>query len=145
MRKASKILFLIGGIVSIVCAIYWLVFGIICTVIPNLPEFYDAFIESWNKNPQPGVTADEAYAAFKGVMIALGVLLYITVACAGVNSFFSFKAFNDTRKNGKPTTAINVLNIVFGVLGGVLVNIVGAIFAFVANGQEDRRAALEKK
>ena len=44
----------------------------------------------------------------------------------------------------KPSKALNVLNIVFGALS-VEINLVGAIVALIANGQEDRRAALEQK
>ena len=144
MRKASKILFLVAAILSIAVAVTWLISGIVMVVIPNTAAFADGFAEAWNQSKHQGVTYDEAFAAAKATFIFLGVVFFIATCCAAVNSFFSFKAFNAS-KNGKPVKALNILNIVFGVLSGVEVNIVGAIFAFVADGQEERRAAISQK
>ena len=74
-------------------------------------------------------------------MIALGVEFVIHGVCAGVNSFLAFKAHHDP----KPSKPLNVLNIVFSVLGLVEVNIVAAIFAFIADHQEENRPAVEEK
>ena len=144
MRKASKIIYLVAAILSIVAAVSWLIFGIIMVVIPNTDAFVEGFKEAWDQGKHQGVTFEDALAAAQGIMIACGVGFFITTCCSGVNSFFAFKAYNAS-KNGKPSKALNVLNIVFGVLSGVEVNIAAAIFAFIADGQEGRRAALEQK
>ena len=138
MRKASKIIYLVAAIVSIVFAVGYLICGIVMLVFPNIPEVVEAIEAEIAKNPD--LPAD-ALEVFKAIFITYGVVFIITACCAGVNSFFAFKAHGQE----KPSKSLNVLNIVFGVLGGVLVNVVAAIFAFVANGQEERRAAVEKK
>ena len=138
MRKASKVLFLVGAILSIVSAVYYLVFGIIFVVIPNTDAFAD-FLAEAQKN---GTTLPEGGEdVVRGVFIGLGVCFLLLTVFGGINSFFGFKAF----KQAKPSRALNVLNIVFGVLASVFVNLVGAIFALIADGQEERRAALKKE
>ena len=138
MRKASKIIFLVAGILSIVCAVGYLVTGLVYVILPNTDVWAEVCNEIMKDNPSLKPADMEA---IKTIVVTCGVLFLISVAFAGVNSFFSFKAW----KQEKPSKALNVLNIVFGVLSGVIVNIVAAIFAFVANGQEERRAAIEKK
>ena len=138
MRKASKIIFLVAAIVSIVCAVCYLIAGLLLVIIPNTQAWTDVANEVIKQNPQ--IKASDI-DALKVVFIVYGVCFLIEVPLAGVNSFFSFKA----RKEEKPSKALNVLNIVFGVLSGVIINIVAAIFAFVANGIEERRAQVEKK
>lgn len=138
MRKASKIIYLVAAILSIVAAVCYLICGIVMLVLPNIPEIIEAIEQEIAKNPELPADALEIFKAF---FVFYGVCAIITAICAGVNSFFAFKAHGQE----KPSKSLNVLNIVFGVLGGVLVNVVAAIFAFVANGQEERRAAVEKK
>ena len=141
MRKASKIIYLVAAILSIVLAVNYLIAGIVLVVVPNTQVFIDAFIENYAPEAAEKMPVADALAAVQAIMITYGVGFIITACCAGVNSFFAFKAHGQE----KPSKSLNVLNIVFGVLGGVLVNVVAAIFAFVANGQEERRAAVEKK
>lgn len=141
MRKASRIIYLVAAILSIFVALGLLISGIVLVVVPNTEVFIDAFLNSYDPEGASGVTPADALEAVQAVMIACGVECFIFGACAGVNSFLAFKAHHDP----KPSKALNVLNIVFGVLGCVEVNIVAAIFAFVADGQEDRRAVEEKK
>ena len=132
MRKASKILFLVGAIVSIVAGVVCLIAGLVLVILPNTQDFVDALVRE-------GVTKDDIEVV-QLTMILYGTMLLIGVPFCGVNSFFGFKAFRDE----KSCTALNVLNIIFGALT-VYVNMVGAIFALIANGQEERRAALDNK
>ena len=141
MRKASKIIYLVGAIVSIVVAASFLIWGIVTIVIPNSDIFVQDFIETYNANPTKGVTAEEALRAVQGVMIACGVFLILGACCGVVNSVLAFKAHHAE----KPSKVLNILNIVFGVLSCVEINIVAAIFAFVANGQEERHQQVEQK
>ena len=138
MRKASKIIYLVAGIVSIVAAVAYLVWGIVLVVLPNTDGFHEIAQEIIKQNPDiPDFTED----IVKGIFIACGVCCLIACACAGVNSFLGFKA----HKEDHPTRALQVLNIVFGVLSGVEVNIAGSIFSFIADGQESRRAIENKE
>ena len=131
MRKASRILFLVGAIVAIVAAVGYLIAGLVLVIVPNV----DAFIEAASKE----MTAQELEAV-QAAMIINGVFFLLGVPFCGLSSFFAFKAHFQER----PSKALNVLNIVFGALS-IEVNLVGAIFALIADGQEDRRAASEQK
>ena len=141
MRKASKIIYLVAGILSVVGAVFALGFGLFFVLSP----YSEAFIESAKEAYKTSTTTlsfDEFLVTLQATMVTSGVFCFIFgVACGGVNSFLSFKAYAAS-KNGKPSKTLNVLNIVFGVLSCVEVNIAAAIFAFVANGQEERRAAV---
>ena len=132
MRKASKILFLVGAIVSIVAGVVCLITGLVLVILPNTQEFIDAMVRE-------GVTQDDIEVA-RLALVLYGTMLLVGVPFCGVNSFFGFRAF----RQEKPCTALNVLNIVFGALT-IYVNMVGAIFALIANGQEERRAAAGEK
>ena len=132
MRKASKILFLVGAIVAIVAAVTLLVTGLILIIIPNT----DAFVDVVGKQATP-----EELQAAQAALIICGSFCLAGIPFCALDSFFGFKAF----KSEKPSVTLNVLNIVFGVLS-VYVNIVAGIFALVADGQEQRRAqAAEQK
>ena len=141
MRKASRIIYLVAAILSIFAALGYIGWGVFCIVGANTEVFIEGVIEGYNKNPAPGVDALEFLAAAQALVIYCGVCLLISAACAGVNSFLAFKAHHEA----KPSKALNVLNIVFSVLGGVFVNVVAAIFAFIADHQEAYRAIEEKK
>ena len=131
MRNASKVLFLVGAILSIVSAVVCLVTGIVLLVIPNSQSFIDAIYSD--------MSAEEA-KLLQACLVASGVMTLIGIPFCAANSFFGFKAFREQ----KPSTVICVLNIVFGALS-CLVNVVAGIFALVANGQEERREALKKE
>ena len=132
MRKASKILFLVGAIVSIVAGVVCLITGLILVILPNTEAFMEAMIRE-------KVTQDDIEVV-RLALVLYGTMCLIGVPFCGVNSFFGFKAF----RAEKPCTSLNVLNIVFGALT-IYVNMVGAIFALIANGQEERRAEAAKK
>ena len=143
MRKASRILYLIAAILSIFVAVNALIGGIVLIVIPNSEAFIAAFIEAYNNDPVEGLTVLQALEALQAALISCGIFCIIAACFAGFNSFLGFKAHHEA----KPSKALNILNIVFGVLSCVEVNIVGAIFALVADGQEERqpKAVEEKK
>ena len=131
MRKASKILFLVGAIVAIVAAVTCLVTGLVLVIIPNTDAFYEIAIKD--------NTPEQVQAAQAALVICGSVTLFGIPFCVA-DSVFGFKAF----KQERPSVTLNVLNIVFGALS-VYVNIVGGIFALIADGQEDRRAKAEEK
>ena len=138
MRKASKIIYLVGGILSIVAAVGFLITALIFVILPNT----EAFVEAYNRGIADGtISGNVTLAEFQGVFAAISVPFFFWMAAAAINSVFSFIAF----KKDRPSTSLAVLNIVFGVLSCVEVNIVASVFAFIANGQEDRRVVKEDK
>ena len=125
MRKASRILFLVGAIVSCVYAFCLLVVGVVLVVVPNTEVFVEAVVQE---------VGPEKLQAIQFVMIFYGVLSLIGIPFCGVNAFFGFKSF----KEEKASKVLCILNIVFGALS-VWVNVVGGIFGLIANGQDRRR------
>lgn len=140
MRKASRIIYLVAAILSIFAGVGALCAGLLLVIIPNTESFISAFIEGYNANPTEGVDVLDALEFTQFMMIYSGVLCLISACCAGVNSFLGFRAHHEA----KPSKALNVLNIIFAVLSCVEVNIVAAIFAFIADHQEENKAIEQK-
>ena len=127
MKKAANILFLIGGIVSIVTAASLVIAGVILMLVGLLPVFTDAVMDL-AKSYAPEEAAKDIQAAFeimKIVLISYGVTCLFIATFSAVSAVVAFKARNTDNK------AMFILNIVFGVLGCVEVNVVGAIFALI--------------
>ncbi len=132
MRVASKVLFLVGAIVSIVSAVFLVAYGVFAVVFPSLPAFQEMCEQM--AVDAPGSTTEHFVKVMTTVFITLGICSFIEAACAAVSSVVAFKAHATDR----PSTALNVLNIVFSVLGGVVVNAVGGIFGLIANAHDER-------
>lgn len=139
MRKASKILFLVAAIVSVVVAVQLLFLGIFFIVFTNTQAFVE-FAEQAAIDA-PGSDIAQFTEALRVVFISTGISCFIGCAFAVVNSVFSFKAHAEE----KPSTALCVLNIIFSAFSGVIINIVGAIFALICNNQEDNVEVVENQ
>ena len=128
MKKAANILFLVGAILSIVCAVGYLVSAILCLVFAGneamIAEIINKVVESGGQLP-PGFTAEELAQFICAYSIGCAVGLFLLTACAAVNAVFSFKARNTDNK------AMFILAIVFGVLSCTEVSAVGGVFALI--------------
>ena len=129
MRKTSRILFLIGGIYSIVTAISYLIVAIVMFVLGS-DAFKEARIGLINegsvKSDLPG-TPEEIATALQIVYRAIGGTMMPWVALSVLSAIFAFKA-----RGNNPSRALCVLNIVFSTVAGVIVNGVGGVFALIA-------------
>lgn len=137
MRKASEILFLVGMILSIVLAVSYFTSAIACIVVGSVPAVRDAIIEGLNKANEAGNTnfnAEQLASFIQGGIIGSGVSLFFVCGFAVANAVFSAKA-----RRGKPTRTIAILNIVFGILSDVIVNVVGAVLSIIQDGRDERR------
>lgn len=136
MRKASKILYLAGGIVSIVWAVAFLICGISCIVLGAIGEGYVDQIIAYISEHAPEVAeklTPEMIAAFFGVAIGLGVVFLVETAVAAVGAVFAFKAHKEDKR------WLAIINIVFGVLGVTIVPAVGAVFQLISDGKEEKK------
>ena len=127
LKKAANILFLIGAIVAIVVGVCYLLTSVTFLVLGTSQAFRQAVIDGINSGsiktdlPSPEEAANILQAAF----LALGIIFLIPAACSIPSCIFSFKARNTDKK------AFFVLNIVFGILGSTIVNVVGGVFGLV--------------
>lgn len=131
MRKASDIILLVGAIVSIVCAVTFLIIGIVFAMLGQLPteEIIQAINEGKYTTDVPG-TPEQKALAVKSVLTGTGVFFLIVGVMSIVNAVLGFVA------RAKHSLGLYVANIVFGVLSLTEITLVGGIFGLIANGQE---------
>ena len=132
MKKAMKILFLVGGIVSAVTAASILVPSIYYLVLssPGLKETIIQGLEDGTINSTfPGDNIQQA-EAIQALFLGLAVASFIHVGLCLVSCLFSFLG------RVKENKAIYILNIIFGSLSLVIVNVVAAIFGLIIQKQE---------
>ena len=127
MKKAANILFLVGFILSIVMGVGMLIASVVCIVLGAVPAFKDALVEFAQRYApeQAAADIDLAIQIAQATLIACGVVYLIVAAFAVPSALFAFKARNSDNRT------YFILNIVFGVLACVEVNVVGAIFALI--------------
>ena len=127
MKRAANILFLVGAILSIVMGVSMLIAAVTCIVLGSVPAFRDALVDLIQRYTPEQAAADiEAGLQIAQItMIACGVVYLIVAAFAVPSAYFAFKARNSDNRT------YFILNIVFGVLACVEVNVVGAIFALI--------------
>ena len=127
MKRAANILFLVGMILSIVMGVSMLIAAITCIVLGAVPAFRDALLDVIQRYAPEQAAGDiEAALQFAQItMVACGVVYLIVAAFAVPSAIFAYKARNSDNRT------YFILNIVFGVLACVEVNVVGAIFALI--------------
>lgn len=141
MKKASKVLLLIAGIVSIVMAILWLVLSIIefvragevyaiytarnagNAVVP--PDWYMEYFKAHHSEYKTFLEFTEAYA---GSFILTGVLYMVFFVFCIPCAIISFISKNRENKG------LFICDIIFGVLSGTGLSILGGIFGLIAAG-----------
>ncbi len=131
MKKVSNILLLIAGIYSIVCVATFLILGILFVVASSdaCKEQIIEMLERGTLTTSYVGTPQEQAQFIQTVYSVLGITMLVVCVFQFINVFLSFVA----RK--KETKPLYILNIVFGVLSMVVVNVVGAIFGLIALNQ----------
>ena len=129
MRKTSKVLCLVGGIVSCVTAFACLGVGIFLIVLPNTPLFDEIIQDIITKEGQLPMSEE----SFKAMFVTVGIFTILYVFICTANAVFAFIVSGKE----KPSTALLVINIVFGALS-VYVNLAGGIVGLVANNREEQ-------
>lgn len=134
MKKASNYVLLAGIIYSFVVVVtFCVVAGIFLSF--NTPEGKQAIIQ--------GIQDGTIHTSFTGTTEQQAdqiIILWVGLAIAFfVMAFFALiNAFIAIVGKSKKTKGLYILNIVFGVISGVYVNAIGAIFGLVALAREPR-------
>ena len=140
MKKASKILYLVGAILSILGAVSLLFWGVASLVLGSIGASYDPadIVNYINANypEMAGTITVEAITAFMASAIAYGVTCIIFACFCVAGAVFAFKA----RKEEVPSRLVAIFNIVFGALGCGLPSVVAGIFSLIVRGQEEKKA-----
>lgn len=135
LRKISRVLYLVGAILSLVYSLTYFVGGIVFIVLGCLPQMKDALIEAL-QNGQMTTTftgsLTEQAAAIQLVYIIVGVIFVLSVAILIVNAVLGFIG------RAKDAKAISIMNIVVGVLAGVNFNVAGGILSLISKSLEKK-------
>ena len=130
MRKASRILLLIGAIISIVLVVTFLILGIVFAYLGS-PAAVDAIREGIRNGSivVEGSSSDIELAiqVYQSSMLSSAVTFFVLFALNIANTVLSFIA------RVKKTKALYILSIVFGGVSGSEVSLIGGIFGLVAN------------
>ena len=136
MKKASKILYLVGAILSILAALGFFFWGIASIVLGAIGASYSASdIYHWIVENAPELAEslnEKMIAEFFATAIVNGVIDVIWACCSVASAVLAFKA----RKEELPSRVLAILNIVFGVLGCGLANAVAGVFSLVIRAKE---------
>ena len=131
MKKASDILLLIGGIVAAVCIFAYLMCGVVFMIL-SMPFFTPYLAEGIREGivhtsmGDINMTPEEIAALIQLLFIIYAVVFYVITAFTVVSCIFAFRA----RK--AQSSAMYILNIVFGVIGCTVVNTVGGVLGLIA-------------
>ena len=132
MKKASNILYLIGGIVGIVAAVVLFIAAIVYFILSS-PAFGNFVLESLqNGSIKTDIEAspEVIVSILQMTFLTVAIVFTIVAVFAIIASVFSFKA----RKT--PTKKLHILNIVFAALGGTYLSLVAAIFGLITGSNE---------
>lgn len=79
MRKASKIIYLVGGIVSIVAAVGYLISALVFIIIPNM----QTFIDGYNQGIADGtISSNISLAELQGVIASVSIPFFFFDGCS---------------------------------------------------------------
>ncbi len=117
MNTAKRILFLIGGIMSICAAIAFFFLSIMFIALSNMKEEMQKLADD---------SAEYGVEYFEALFLVLGIMFIFFLILAIINIILSFKGRNSNSKG------LMIANIVFGALSGIEVNLVAGIFGLIA-------------
>lgn len=117
MNTAKRILFLVGGIMSICAAIAFFFLSIMFIAFSNMKEEMQKLADD---------SAEYGVEYFQALFLVLGIMFIFFLILAIINIILSFKGRNSNSKG------LMIANIVFGALSGIEVNLVAGIFGLIA-------------
>jgi sulfite exporter TauE/SafE len=128
MANAKRVLFLVSGILSIIGIVSYIIIGCVMFGLAGNEAFISEFADS-----SSGVTPEEAKEIARVLFMGLGIMfIFFGIMCI-INAILCFKGRNSNSKN------IMILNIVFGVLSCIELNILAAIFGIVVGSKKPKQ------
>ena len=130
LKKISKILLIISGVIGIVSAASLLTLGIVFIVL-GTSEAFKSVLASAIENGTITVNApahltDSEKAGFcQNAFLILSLVLFIITLFTALSVLFSFLSAY------KGTTALLIINIIFGVLSDNILTIAGSVCGIV--------------
>ena len=132
MKKASKILLIINGVLAILAAIGFLVTGIIFMygATPEAREMILKLIDEGVITTTTTMTREELATFVQAMSSSLGIGFVISAVLNIPNAVLSFIAA------GKEKKPLYIIVIVLSVLSSTLVGILGGIFGLISSSKE---------
>ena len=132
MKKASKILLIINGVLAILAAIGFLVTGIIFMygATPEAREMILKLIDEGAITTTTTMTREELATFVQTMSSSLGIGFVISAVLNIPNAVLSFIAA------GKEKKPLYIIVIVLSVLSSTLVGILGGIFGLISSSKE---------
>ena len=124
MRKASKILYLVAGIVGIVGAVLCLIFGLVSLI--------GGIAATNGEVAQSAGVAPNQQSAVIAAGISMGIFLLVAAVCSLLAAIFGFRGRSNSVSN-KATLIVGIIGTVACGVGTIL--LVGAILGLVADKQ----------
>ena len=127
MKKVANILFLVGGIYSIVSVASLAIAGVFLLVFSGT-AFTATIVQGINDgtiNSSFTGTPEQIAAAIQLMFLIMGICFVVIASFGIVNGILSLKARNTDKKE------LFIANIVFAFLSGVEINLVASIFALI--------------
>ena len=134
MKKVSRILFLVGGIIGLCLGSLFLLLGVLFLIF-SLPFFLDIVREGL-QNGSISTTAksvDAAVMIWQMTYTSLSISMFVMSVLGFINAVLSFTA---RKKDG--SKGLYIANIVFGLLSCCELNLVGAILGLIAYNKMNR-------
>lgn len=132
MKKASKILLIINGVLAILAAIGFLVAGVIFMygATPEAREMILKLIDEGVITTTTTMTREELATFVQTMASSLGIGFVISAVLNIPNAVLSFIAA------GKEKKPLYIIVIVLSVLSSTLVGILGGIFGLISSSKE---------
>ncbi len=132
MKKASKILLIINGVLAILAAIGFLVTGVIFMygATPEAREMILKLIDEGAITTSTTMTREELATFVQAMSSSLGIGFVISAVLNIPNAVLSFIAA------GKEKKPLYIIVIVLSVLSSTLVGILGGIFGLISSSKE---------
>lgn len=134
LRKISKILYLVGGILAFVGAAISVVAGIVCLILGALPQIHDALVQGFEQgtiNSTINATPAENASFTQIMLLVSGILMLIFSLFNVVAGVFSLISRN------KKSLALSIVCIILGFIAEGYIIIGGAVVGIIANSREN--------
>ena len=136
MKKASKILYLIGAILAVVVFVVLMIWGV-TTLATDSKELWQAYLQMIAEQRAAGVKEAEfqTFAEFQAAKQTVGIVFCVLAGIEALVACFGFFGFAANLRPGKHQ-GIHIAAIVIGALSGDVLLLLGGIFGTVAGNQQ---------